>query len=902
MSRILRERGTFSPLCSKLKKKGDFMKKRFKQRTKKIVVSVLILAMMFSFMPINYNVASAETVPNYDVEKAVNYAKAHYDDGGTALEPDREDCTQFVRECFEAGGVPKDENRVGYDDRIPYGYTVDDYISYMVDNGYAEVYPLKTEKQDWSNPQWYVRAEDNKDVLSVGDGILYYCTECKTNYHMSINTGVDEKGFVLYHAQNSSVGGEPLCLIGCSHCGASKEKVELSSIHITSIENNYATEFNNKAVSGLKARRVGDNKISISWDKVDGASGYKLFVKAGKNQAFSLVTDTKETSCIYTEKNAGANYYFAVRPYFEKDGKTYVGKLSSDAHNNEYLLPPAGVTATLDAGTGKVNVKWQSVPGASSYEVYRATSVDGTYSKVFSLEGTSYISEMLYPDSSYYYKVKAINKNNSAGNSDFSDAVKVTTGKLTAPVVKTEITDKGIAISWDKVVYANSYHVTRAKEPNGKYWDMGTISGNKMNNSGLTPGQVYYYKVEALNTNKPGSSAVSEVVAQIAKLAQPSAKTTNDSAGKPVVSWGKVNGADSYEVYRATSTNGTYSKVQTTSAVSYTDTSAVKGKTYYYKVKAVSKLDENAASESNTVSAVCKAESAAVERFAGNNRYATAMAVADSLKKAQGVDKFDSVIVAYGDNYADALAGSYLAKVKNAPILVVNEYAESSVKDYINKNVKNNGNVYLLGGEGVVSKRFENSLTGYNVKRLGGSDRFATNLNILKEAGVKSEDVLVCSAFSFADSLSASAVGKPILLVDSGLTSAQKAYLSGLSSQNYYLIGGTGAVTETVRSEVGKYGKVARVSGANRYATSKAIADKFFPNGSSGIVIASGDDFPDGLTGGPLAMAKSAPLFLVNSGNANYAKDYVSKNEAGLVTVVGGQGVVPDKVVNGIIG
>lgn len=878
------------------------MKKRFNRGTKKIVVSVLIAAMIFSFVPVSYNTASAETVPDYDVEKAVNYAKAHYDDGGTVLEPGREDCTQFVRECFEAGGVPKDENRVGYDDGKPYGYNVDDYMYYLVNNGYAEVHDIKTEKQEWSNPQWYVRAESNKDVLSVGDGVIYYCTNCNMYYHMSIVTGIDEKGFALYHAQNSSVGGEPLCLIGCSQCGASKEKVQLSSIHITSIKNNYATDFNNKTVSGLKANRVGDNKISISWDKVEGAAGYKLFVKAGKNQAFALVTDTKETSYIHTEKNAGANYYFAVRPYFEKDGKTYVGKLSQDAHNNEYLLPPAGVSATLDAATGKVNVKWQSVPGAHSYEVYMATSENGTYSKVFSLEGTSYRSEMLYPDSSYYYKVKAINKNNAAGNSDFSKPVKVATGSLTAPVVKTQITDTGIAISWDKVVYANSYKVTRANELNGKYWDMGTISGNKMNNSNLTPGQVYYYKVEALNTNKPGSSAVSNVVAQIAKLSSASVKATNDSAGRPVISWGKVTGADSYEVYRSASENGTYTKVYTSSSVNFTDTSAVKGQTYYYKVKAVSKLDENASSESSIVSAVCKAESAAVERFAGNNRYATAMAVADSLKKAQGIDKFDSVIVAYGDNYADALAGSYLAKVKNAPILVVNEYAETGVKQYIDKNVKKNGNVYLLGGEGVVSKRFENSLTGYNVKRLGGSDRFATNLNILKEAGVKNEDILVCSAFSFADSLSASAVGKPILLVDSSLTSAQKAYLNGLSSQNYYLIGGTGAVTEKVKSEIGKYGKVSRVSGDNRYATSKAIADKFFPDGSSSIVIASGDDFPDGLTGGPLAMAKSAPLFLVNSGNTGNAKAYVANNKAGLITVVGGTGVVPDKIVNDIIG
>ena len=49
-------------------------------------------------------------------------------------------------------------------------------------------------------------------------------------------------------------------------------------------------------------------------------------------------------------------------------------------------------------------------------------------------------------------------------------------------------------------------------------------------------------------------------------------------------------------------------------------------------------------------------------------------------------------------------------------------------------------------------------------------------------------------------------------------------------------------------------------------------------------------------------MAKSAPLFLVNSGNTGNAKAYVANNKAGLINVVGGTGVVPDKIVNDIIG
>ena len=109
-------------------------------------------------------------------------------------------------------------------------------------------------------------------------------------------------------------------------------------------------------------------------------------------------------------------------------------------------------------------------------------------------------------------------------------------------------------------------------------------------------------------------------------------------------------------------------------------------------------------------------------RIAGSNRYATSTAAADALKQSLGVDKFENIIIASGADYPDALAGSYLAKVKNAPVMLVGKDAEteSDVKQYISKNLKKGGTVYLLGGTGVVTSRFEKSLGDLKVERLGG--------------------------------------------------------------------------------------------------------------------------------------------------------------------------------------
>ena len=266
----------------------------------------------------------------------------------------------------------------------------------------------------------------------------------------------------------------------------------------------------------------------------------------------------------------------------------------------------------------------------------------------------------------------------------------------------------------------------RASSANGTYYSLATVEGTALNNTSVVAGRTYYYKVKAYNTANPNVSITSNVTAQIAKMEAPTLTKGTNSAGKPVISWGTVLGADRYDVYRATNANGAYTRVLSTTGTSYTDSSASAGRTYYYKVLAVSNQDADANAESNVVSITCTASSeSTIDRYSGANRYETAFAVANALKEQQGVDKFDNIVVAYGDNYADALAGSYLAKVKNAPILVVNSRMESYVKDYIDANASKDGTIYLLGGEGVVSRNFANSLTssGYNVKRFGGANR-----------------------------------------------------------------------------------------------------------------------------------------------------------------------------------
>ena len=290
-----------------------------------------------------------------------------------------------------------------------------------------------------------------------------------------------------------------------------------------------------------------------------------------------------------------------------------------------------------------------------------------------------------------------------------------------------------------------------------------------------------------------------------------------------------------------------------------------------------------------------------VVRIFGKTRYLTAFETADALKEELGVDKFQNIVISSGEEFADALSGSYLANQKAAPILLVknNKDIMNQVRDYVAANLAEGGTVYLLGGEKAIPAAMATRLEGYNVKRLAGATRYETNLEILKEAGVENKDILVCTGKAFADSLSASAVNQPVLLVKDSLNTAQKEFFAGLSGSKIYIIGGEKAVSKKIAGELAAYGEVTRIEGATRYDTSVNIAKEFFPDADS-IVLAYGKNFPDGMSGGVLAYSMDAPLILTLNGKEAPAVAYATERNIKSGVVLGGPTLILDRSVRKI--
>lgn len=367
--------------------------------------------------------------------------------------------------------------------------------------------------------------------------------------------------------------------------------------------------------------------------------------------------------------------------------------------------------------------------------------------------------------------------------------------------------------------------------------------------------------------------------------------------------WGSVEGTPStckskgtkfhYECYMC----GAYSYDKETAF-----TNAVK-LLYYTKADHQWCVGEDGVSKNCSVCGVSqRATKDDTTRVYGKTRYETSYAIADALKSQLGLDMFSTVIIANGKNFPDALAGSYLANKRQAPILMASDKNAESLAQYLEENLIPGGKIYVLGGTAAVPESvLEGLKENYQIKRLSGPNRYGTNLEILKEAGVGAEDILICTGKGFADSLSVSATGKPILLVGKTLDSEQKAFLDTVRRNQFYIIGGQGAVSSAIENELKAYGGSIRVAGASRYDTSIAVAEEFFDI-PAGAVLAYAKNFPDGLCGGPLAYSKHMPLILTADGKQSAAVSYAENKGIAFGAILGGDSLISDTTANKILG
>lgn len=147
-----------------------------------------------------------------------------------------------------------------------------------------------------------------------------------------------------------------------------------------------------------------------------------------------------------------------------------------------------------------------------------------------------------------------------------------------------------VKITWKKAKNAKKYQIYRAASKYGKYKLVKTTTSRTYINKKLTTGNKYYYKVRGINGSQKGSFSYKKyAVPKLKKVT--GEKATSSKYDSISLSWNKVTGATGYQVYRAESKDGKYSRIKSTTDCKYKNTNLTTGKTYYYKVRAYRKVN-----------------------------------------------------------------------------------------------------------------------------------------------------------------------------------------------------------------------------------------------------------------------------------------------------------------------
>lgn len=291
-------------------------------------------------------------------------------------------------------------------------------------------------------------------------------------------------------------------------------------------------------------------------------------------------------------------------------------------------------------------------------------------------------------------------------------------------------------------------------------------------------------------------------------------------------------------------------------------------------------------------------------RIQGLDRFKTSRAIAEEITSTAILE---NIVIASGYDFPDGLSGSTLSKKLNAPLLMAGNLSDSKEAiDYISTHLIKNGNVYILGGTGVVSKDTEDILInkGFNVKRVFGQDRFETNNSIINSiAPLEGTPVFISNAYGFADALSASSIaaikGYPLLLTQTNeIPNIIKNQLSKIKPSKVYIVGGTGVITSTVETQIKELlplAEIIRLAGVNRYETSMNLY-KHFNLDSKNILLVSGRDFPDALCGSQLAAKLNTSMVLCDEDNLDSQQGEFNKKNIENFYLLGGTGALTSDV------
>lgn len=244
----------------------------------------------------------------------------------------------------------------------------------------------------------------------------------------------------------------------------------------------------------------------------------------------------------------------------------------------------AGTISSVTAGNKAITLKWNTVPTATEYVVYRKGGADSSYRQLAVVKTTTYTdSDKIVNGTKYTYAIRA---KNTSGYGGYIGKVVTYLDTVNITVVNDT---KGVKIAWNKVEGATGYIVYKRAKGTSSWTEVASVDGNTLsvNDSAITSGVVYEYTACAVKGDSSSGLAEIKTIQYVGVVSKVTLANAN---GGVSIKWNAVSGAEKYRIYRKLSGESNWTTLVDVNSdvLSFVDKSAVTGAANYYAVRALS--------------------------------------------------------------------------------------------------------------------------------------------------------------------------------------------------------------------------------------------------------------------------------------------------------------------------
>ena len=234
--------------------------------------------------------------------------------------------------------------------------------------------------------------------------------------------------------------------------------------------------------------------IKISWNKVSGAYGYRVYQKT--SNGWKRIKDTTATS--YTDSAVSLNQTktYTMR-CIDKNGNTVSG-YNSKGWSKKYT-PVAPTISKLENTSGGIKLSWNKVVGVYGYRLYYKTS-SGGWKRFKDTTATSFTDSGVSPNRTETYTIRCIDKNGNTVSGYNSKGWSKKYAPVAPKISKLTNTSKGVSVTWGKVAGVYGYRLYR-KYAGGSWTKVKDTTSTSFTDSGAKKGKKVTYTLRCIDKN-----------------------------------------------------------------------------------------------------------------------------------------------------------------------------------------------------------------------------------------------------------------------------------------------------------------------------------------------------------------------------------------------------------------